>query len=184
MRNGSFNLGGGTVTYLHSDHLGSVGATTGAVVSTMEYDPWGAVCSGGATAATRKSFTGQERDDTGLLNYNARLYDSTLGRFISADTIAPDRANPQTRNRYSYVLNNPLRWTDPTGHAACQVSSDSAETTEGCKDYARQVRPYQALLLRFNFLCVFRKLCNPQHTCITRSRISPQCIRIFSATMR
>jgi hypothetical protein len=46
----------------------------------------------------------------------ARLYDARLGRWISADTIIPDPANPQSFNRFSYVLNNPLRYIDPTGH--------------------------------------------------------------------
>ncbi|MCP4252170.1 MAG: hypothetical protein GY775_01960, partial [Candidatus Scalindua sp.] len=39
-----------------------------------------------------------------------------LGRFISADPIVPDPTNPQALNRYSYVLNNPLKYTDPSGH--------------------------------------------------------------------
>ena len=68
------------------------------------------------TVPTDKKFTGQRLDSTGLYYYNARYYDSTIGRFISADTIVPDPANPQTLNRYSYVLNNPLKYTDPTGH--------------------------------------------------------------------
>jgi hypothetical protein len=42
-----------------------------------------------------------------------------LGRFISADPIVPEPGNPQSLNRYSYVLNNPVRYTDPTGHAEC-----------------------------------------------------------------
>jgi len=46
----------------------------------------------------------------------AREYDPSLGRWLSADTIVPDPANPQSFNRYAYVLNNPLRYTDPTGH--------------------------------------------------------------------
>ncbi|MFP4345125.1 MAG: RHS repeat-associated core domain-containing protein, partial [Anaerolineales bacterium] len=48
---------------------------------------------------------------------NARYYDPALGRFISADTIVPDPANPQSLNRYAYVYNNPLKYTDPSGHA-------------------------------------------------------------------
>jgi hypothetical protein len=39
-----------------------------------------------------------------------------LGRFVSADTIVPDPANPQSLNRYSYVYDNPLKYVDPTGH--------------------------------------------------------------------
>jgi hypothetical protein len=42
-----------------------------------------------------------------------------INRFLSADTIVPGYANPQNLNRYSYVANNPLRYTDPTGHKAC-----------------------------------------------------------------
>ena len=41
-----------------------------------------------------------------------------INRFLSADTIVPGYANPQNLNRYSYVTNNPLRYTDPTGHKA------------------------------------------------------------------
>jgi RHS repeat-associated protein len=52
---------------------------------------------------------------TGLYFYNARYYDPALGRFIQPDSIVPEPGNPQSFNRYSYVLNNPLRYTDPTG---------------------------------------------------------------------
>lgn len=61
-------------------------------------------------------FTGQLRDGTGLLFSHARSYDPALGRFTSADSIAPEREDPQTRNRYSDGRNNPLRYTDPSGH--------------------------------------------------------------------
>jgi hypothetical protein len=53
--------------------------------------------------------------------YNARYYNPVLGRFISADTIVPDPANPQDLNRYSYVNNNPTNYTDPTGHCIWDV---------------------------------------------------------------
>lgn len=46
----------------------------------------------------------------------AREYDPSLGRWLSADSIVPDPANPQSLNRYSYVSNNPLRYVDPSGH--------------------------------------------------------------------
>ena len=51
--------------------------------------------------------------------YGAHYYDPALMRFVQADTLVPDPANPQSLNRYAYVLNNPLKYTDPTGHAAC-----------------------------------------------------------------
>ncbi len=48
--------------------------------------------------------------------YNARFYDPKIGRFIQADSIVPNAGNPQDLNRYSYVDNNPIRFTDPSGH--------------------------------------------------------------------
>lgn len=53
--------------------------------------------------------------DFGLLYYNSRMYDPSLGRFTSADSIVP--AGVQGYDRYAYVQNNPLRYTDPTGHS-------------------------------------------------------------------
>jgi RHS repeat-associated protein len=68
------------------------------------------------TLATDRLFTGQRLDDTGLYYYGARYYDATIGRFISADTVTPNLTNPQALNRYSYALNNPLKYIDPSGH--------------------------------------------------------------------
>ncbi len=66
---------------------------------------------------TAHTFTGQPLDpDTGLMYYRARWYDPRLGRFVQADTVVPEPGNPQALNRYAYVLNNPLRYVDPTGH--------------------------------------------------------------------
>jgi hypothetical protein len=50
-----------------------------------------------------------------LYDYRARYYDPALGRFVQADTVVPEPGNPQALNRYAYALNNPLRYTDPTG---------------------------------------------------------------------
>ena len=62
-------------------------------------------------------YTGQERDaSTGLAFYQARYYDLPLGRFVSPDPIVPNFVDPQAFNRYAYARNNPVRYTDPTGH--------------------------------------------------------------------
>ena len=107
-----------TLTYLHADHLGSASLSTnasGGKVSEMRYYPYGETRSG--TIATDRRYTGQRQEiGLGLYDYNARSYDPSLGRFIQADTIVPSPANPQSLNRYAYALNNPLRYTDPTGH--------------------------------------------------------------------
>jgi RHS repeat-associated protein len=108
-----------TLFYLHSDHLGSASLTTdagGGVVSEMRYYPYGATRRG--TMPTDRRFTGQREAVGlgGLYDYGARYYDAATGRFVSADTIVPDFSNPQSLNRYAYVLGNPLRYTDPSGH--------------------------------------------------------------------
>jgi len=51
-----------------------------------------------------------------LYNYNGRLYDPVIGRFISADPFVQAPFDPQSLNRFSYVRNNPLIYTDPTGY--------------------------------------------------------------------
>ncbi len=114
---------GGTLYYLLTDHLGSTSLLTdanGAKVANSElrYLPYGSVRSGDPAALpTAFNFTGQRLDtSTGLLYYGARYYDPALGRFISPDTVVPGAANPQALNRYSYCYNNPIRYTDPTGH--------------------------------------------------------------------
>jgi RHS repeat-associated protein len=108
----------GTLYYLFTDHLGSTSVTydtTTSQAQTMRYYPWGETRSG--AAPTDRLFTGQRFDGTiELYDYGARFYDPALGRFVQPDTVVPDPSNPQALNRYSYVYNNPLRYTDPTGH--------------------------------------------------------------------
>ena len=111
----------GSVVYLHSDHLGSLSVATdssGAKRNEQRYQPFGALRSGGTgQSLTDKLYTGQTLDaSTGLYYYGARYYDPALGRFVQPDTIVPQPGNPQALNRFSYGYNNPLRFTDPTGH--------------------------------------------------------------------
>jgi RHS repeat-associated protein len=108
------------IYFYHTDHLGSSSVVTdkaGVVVENLSYYPYGKTQSDIGTVHVTHKYTGQEKDDTGLYFYNARYYDPALGRFISADTIVPDPTNPQALNRYTYVLNNPLLYTDPSGHS-------------------------------------------------------------------
>jgi RHS repeat-associated protein len=111
---------GDVVYYLHSDHLGSTSLTTditGTVVAETRYLPYGEERWTNEAQPTDFTFTGQRAErGFGLLDYNARYYDPGLGRFISADTVVPEAGNPQALNRYSYVLNSPLKYADPTGH--------------------------------------------------------------------
>jgi RHS repeat-associated protein len=111
------------VSWLHSDHLGSSSLATdniGAQVvnSDQRYSPFGGTRVAASGMKSKYGFTDQYSfaETTGLLDFNARMYSPLLGRFISADTIVPGAGNPQAFNRYSYVLNNPLGYTDPSGH--------------------------------------------------------------------
>jgi hypothetical protein len=65
----------------------------------------------------------------------AREYDPRLGRWLSADTIVPDATNPQSLNRFSYVLGNPLKYTDPSGHQEQSFDEWYAQTTQQIDDY-------------------------------------------------
>ena len=85
----------------------------GGLISAISYLPFGSTRSG--DVQTDRKFTGQRLDQTGLYFYNARYYDAVIGRFVSPDSIISTPWNPQSFNRYTYVLNNPLKYIDPTG---------------------------------------------------------------------
>ncbi|MBI4198829.1 MAG: RHS repeat-associated core domain-containing protein, partial [Chloroflexi bacterium] len=88
------------------------------------------------TLSTDRKFTGQRLDaTTGLYFYNARYYDAGVGRFASADSVVQAPQNPQSANRYSYVVNNPLRYTDPTGR--CWGRYENAPGCETARKVAR-----------------------------------------------
>jgi len=112
-------------SYYHTDHLGSSNVITdenGDLQSHFEYLPYGKtsrderpINSDSRTNDYR--FTGKELDTSGLYYYGARYYDPEIGRFITADSIVQNPLDPQTLNRYTYCRNNPLIYTDPTGHS-------------------------------------------------------------------
>ena len=122
--------GSGTsiMLYQHQDALGSVIAVsddTGLVREVDAYDPWGKRRfidgrddpANALSSVTPRGYTTQEMlPDVGLIHMNGRIYDPFVGRFLSADPTVEAQYNPQNWNRYSYVGNNPLRFTDPTGY--------------------------------------------------------------------
>jgi RHS repeat-associated protein len=66
---------------------------------------------------TNRGFTGHEHiEEMGLIHMNGRVYDPTIGRFLSADPHIQAPGDTQSYNRYSYVKNNPLKYTDPSGY--------------------------------------------------------------------
>jgi RHS repeat-associated protein len=112
---------GDEVYFIHGDHLGSTSLTTdnsGTVVAETRYLPYGEErWTAGGAQPTDFTFTSQRVErGFGLMDYQARYYDPRLGRFISADTVVPDYANPQLLNRYAYTVNNPVKHVDPSGN--------------------------------------------------------------------
>ncbi|KIA99667.1 hypothetical protein OA88_19100 [Flavobacterium sp. JRM] len=113
--------------YLHRDYQGSIIAITdnnAAIVEKRLYDAWGAIIKvqngagvtlDGLTVLDR-GYTGHEHiQSMGLINMNGRLYDPKLHRFLQPDNYIQQVENTQNYNRYAYVLNNPLKYTDPSG---------------------------------------------------------------------
>ena len=115
----------GNVNYYLADHLGTARVVTNSAGSVPPLDDSDFYPFGGERVVTSSSgntykFTGKERDsESGLDNFGFRYLTSSMGRFMSPDSIANDweLANPQTWNRYAYARNNPLIYVDPDGAA-------------------------------------------------------------------
>jgi RHS repeat-associated protein len=120
--------------YLHRDYLGSIVAISnqaGNVVEKRHFDAWGSLKNleqNGVVVnitATNiydvnllldRGYTGHEHlFKAGLIHMNGRLYDPLMHRFLQPDNYVQDPSNTQNYNRYGYVLNNPLKYTDPSG---------------------------------------------------------------------
>jgi RHS repeat-associated protein len=123
-----------SVHYFFTNQLGSTSVITNNNGSTLEEDldyyPYGGVASG--TPTDHYEFTGKERDtESGLDNFGARYYGSSLGRFMTPDWSSKPQGvpyavldDPQSLNLYAYVGNNPLARIDPYGHASCTVDGE------------------------------------------------------------
>ncbi len=119
--------------YATSDHLGSADLVLDAVGNVLARESftafgarrgsnWQGVPSTADyttfSSTTRQGFTGQEMlDSVGLVHMNGRVYDPTLGRFLSADTVIQTLGSSQAINPYAYAWNDPLKYIDPSGHS-------------------------------------------------------------------
>ncbi len=133
---------GPQMRYYHRDHLGSVAAITndaGAIIERLAYEAYGKRRFPNGTAdpsntlfgiTTDRGFTAHEHlDELALIHMNGRVYDPLLGRFMTPDPFIQAPSNLQSYNRYSYVLNNPLAYTDPSGYFNLFKKSDWAKLT-------------------------------------------------------
>ncbi|PKO16677.1 MAG: hypothetical protein CVU39_07585 [Chloroflexi bacterium HGW-Chloroflexi-10] len=110
--------------YFLGDALGSVRNlvdSTGAVTLTQSYTPYGEVLTTSGTGVTDYAYTGEMYDaGTGLVFLRARYYSVGDGRFISRDIWNGLRSLSQSQNRWAYVINNPIRYYDPSGLIYCE----------------------------------------------------------------
>lgn len=138
--------GAASTDYLHYDHLGSVDAITndqGSMIQAMSFDAfglrrdatnWNYDLSQNTIATlknyTDRGYTDQEQlDNLTLVDLNGRVYDPTVGRMISADPTVPAPFYSQAFNRYSYVYNSPLEYTDPSGFTSCPPTQRHCPTS-------------------------------------------------------
>lgn len=148
-------VGGNTPTTavrgFHHDDLGSVNAITDEsanVIERMSFDAWGLRRNLDGTddaalppgqikgSVDNKGYTGHEQlDNVRLVHMNGRVYDPVVSRFTSADPFISDTEASQGTNRYTYVLNNPLSNTDPTGLQA-ETAADDKQPTQAEKKIA------------------------------------------------
>lgn len=115
--------------YLHRDYQGTIIAITDETANVVEkrlFDPWGEIIKiqdGNGNnldvlTVIDRGYTGHEHlQSVGLIHMNGRLYDPKLHRFLQPDNYIQDPYNTQNYNRYGYVLNNPLKYTDPSGES-------------------------------------------------------------------
>jgi RHS repeat-associated protein len=114
----------GNVDYYFADHLGTARVVTNATgtvppLDDSDFYPFGGQRAVLSSSGNTYKFTGKERDsESGLDHFQFRNYSSQYGRWMIPDPagmMAVDLQNPQTLNRYAYVRNNPLSFTDPLG---------------------------------------------------------------------
>ena len=143
-----------TITYVHTDALGSPVAQTNSsktIVGTSAYFPYGGLYSStGVGNQAGISYAGQSADPTGLIYMRARYYDPQLHRFISMD---PEEVNPNTAsnfNRYSYAANSPYAKYDPSGRGAIisYTSPTSADIIIPMSFYGAGVNPASTAALQ------------------------------------
>ena len=120
--------------YVYKDHLGSWTTITdanGNIVREQSFDAWGNMRDPDTWTGTvtqqpmfDRGFTGHEHlNSFGLINMNGRMYDPIMSSFLSVDNYVQFPDFSQNFNRYAYCLNNPLKYTDPSGEELCLLAA-------------------------------------------------------------
>jgi RHS repeat-associated protein len=117
--------------YYHTDQIRSsrlVTDTNKNIISAVTYHPHGEACVEEGNEGY--TFTGKEKDSTGHHYFLGRYYDSSLGVFLSRDPKTGSITQPQTMNRYTYALNNPITIVDPNGYECVNILRGDNNSTK------------------------------------------------------
>lgn len=110
----------GGLLYYNYDAIGNaigIDDRVGDTVMNYRYDAFGNLFTDMPAPYNATGYTGKNCDPVaGLMDYSARWYSPTVGRFLTEDSVIGDLSNPQSLNRYAYVMNNPVNMVDPSGH--------------------------------------------------------------------
>jgi RHS repeat-associated protein len=112
-------ISGGEYYYLYNGHgdVIQIVDKNGNVVNNYQYDEWGNILTSNETVSNPFKYAGEVYDsETGLYYLRARYYDPSIGRFLNEDTVEGQINNPLSLNIYTYCYNNPLIYSDPSGH--------------------------------------------------------------------
>jgi RHS repeat-associated protein len=133
--------------HLHKDGLGSIDTITnqsGIVLQRLAYQPHGKQITQNwynetvSTPLVKRGYTGHEHiKEFSVIHMNGRVFDPTIARFLSADPYIQAPFNTQSFNRYTYTLNNPLKYTDPSGYWF-----DSGDDSYRWGDFANDVKDF------------------------------------------
>ncbi len=153
--------GSNNIVYLVKDHLGSTSIAVnaaGEIITSASFDAFGKrrdASSWNNVAdpylqlqsldtlrnISQNGFTGHKQiDHIGIIHMGGRIYNPQLGRFLQADPVVEDLRDSQTLNRYSYVLNNPLSYSDPTGYKCFDITSNSYNCSHAIDNLERAKR--------------------------------------------
>ena len=94
------------------------------VILAQSYQPYGEILANAGTITTNYGFTAEWRDPTDLIHLRARYYAPELGWFLSRDAWKMDYTKPFSLNQRNYGYNNPIKYTDPSGHTSVSLLAD------------------------------------------------------------
>ena len=157
--------------YLHRDHLDSVTVITdhtGKVVERNHFDAFGKrrtavadnlpVRAAGLLPITNRGYTGHKMlDGVDLIHMGGRMYDPVLGRFTSADPHIQYPLDSQNFNRYSYVQNNPLSLTDPSGYFIKNLLKKLKKLIKRLKKLLKKIGKIVVKAVKLNIVTPIRK---------------------------